>query len=107
MTTSLSSQRTTISKSKSLTTVLSRVGLAFHPNSSLTKLILPPTAFRGLGHVLAISRGLSTFKHPDAAEEDDMSQSSDGAKVEDGIKWSGNVGQDLRRDEQCLFDSVG
>jgi len=107
MTTLLSSQRTTISKLKSPTTALSRVGSASH-TALYTAYHPAPTAFRGLGHVLAISRGLSTFKHPEAAEEDDMSQSSDGTgHVEDGIKWSGNVGQDLRRDEQCLFDSVG
>lgn len=70
-------------------------------------------AFRGLGHVLAISRGLSTFKHPDAPEEDDMSLSSDGnagnssSSAEPGLRWSGNVGNDLRREERCLFDSVG
>lgn len=26
---------------------------------------------------------------------------------ETGIRWTGNVGADLRRDEQCQFDSVG
>ena len=67
-------------------------------------------AFRGLGHVLAISRGLATFKHPEAPEEDDMSLSSDAGNTkpsEPGLRWSGNVGDDLRREEQCLFDSVG
>lgn len=43
-----------------------------------------------------------------------MSQSDDGgggvADVpgeETGIRWSGNVGAELRRQEQCLFDTVG
>lgn len=71
---------------------------------------LDRAAYRGLGHVLAISRGLATFRHPEAPEEDYMSQSSDGngaSNVDSGLRWSGNVGDDLRRDEQCLFDSVG
>lgn len=78
------------------------------------------TAFRGLGHVFAISRGLSTFQHPEASPDADaMSQSDDGGggafangaagapAEETGIRWTGNVGADLRRDEQCQFESVG
>ncbi|KAL8279114.1 hypothetical protein RQP46_008572 [Phenoliferia psychrophenolica] len=72
-------------------------------------------AFRGLGHVLGISRGLSTFKHPEAEDMDESGEESaapvsettaDIPGVENGIRWSGNVGQDLRRDESCLFETV-
>ncbi|KAK4050267.1 hypothetical protein OIV83_003588 [Microbotryomycetes sp. JL201] len=78
----------------------------------------PIEAFRGLGHVLAISRGMSTFLHPEAADADDMSTSQQGdeenatmngknASAEGGIKWKGNIGSDLRRREECQFESVG
>ncbi|KAK4051972.1 hypothetical protein OIO90_004502 [Microbotryomycetes sp. JL221] len=87
----------------------------------------PIEAFRGLGHVLAISRGLASFQHPDVSEGDDMSTSQQSEDDEtktsngnatkmntsrlgtpaDGVKWKGNVGQDLRRREDCQFESVG
>ena len=72
-------------------------------------------AFRGLGHVLATSRGLSTFKHPGAEDMDESDGEGEQAArpttadipgVENGIRWSGDVGQDLRMEESCLFETV-
>ena len=104
---------TTTSRSRSPTTDQQRVSHFFYlhsrgvPSSTLTR---PTIAFRGLGHVLAISRGLSTFDHPEA-DTDAMSTDSGSKKgiigEENGLKWSANVGHDLTVDEQCLFDSVG
>lgn len=72
----------------------------------------PLAAFRGLGHVLGISRGLSSFKHPDA-DASDMEEGSASVNTtadvpgdDSGIRWSANVGSDLRRNEKCLFDTV-
>ncbi|SCZ87601.1 BZ3500_MvSof-1268-A1-R1_Chr2-2g05067 [Microbotryum saponariae] len=76
-------------------------------------------AFRGLGHVLAISRGLSTFDQPLSSSADSdpdrMSQSDAGSGMKDvheghqsdGVRWSGNVGSAICRRETCLFESVG
>ncbi|KAM0748766.1 glycoside hydrolase [Meredithblackwellia eburnea MCA 4105] len=78
-------------------------------------------AFRGLGHVLAISRDLSSFTHPDLSptDENEMDTTSDSSPSTPtinttststsggGLKWSGNVGSRLRRHEECLFESVG
>ncbi|KAK4703569.1 hypothetical protein P7C70_g2649, partial [Phenoliferia sp. Uapishka_3] len=72
-------------------------------------------AYRGLGHVLGVSRGLSTFKHPEAEKMDQRSDSegeeekettADIPGEEDGIRWSGDVGAELRIDESCLFETV-
>ncbi|GAA5832404.1 hypothetical protein JCM11251_006443 [Rhodosporidiobolus azoricus] len=89
-------------------------------------------AFRALGHILAISRGLATFatspstSAPDLPTESSangtaMDQDQEAVPVEvsggnangsenggEGeIKWSGKVGEQLRRREQCLFETVG
>ncbi|KAI5475274.1 hexosaminidase, glycoside hydrolase family 20 protein [Pseudohyphozyma bogoriensis] len=66
----------------------------------------PIEAFRGLGHVLGVSRGLSSFKHPDAPELDTFND-EDVSFEDGGIRWSGKVGDELRREEQCLFETVG
>ena len=71
-------------------------------------------AFRGLGHILGVSRGLSSFKHPDAEEMDESEEGFEAVQettadipgAENGIRWSGLVGQDLRREESCLFETV-
>ncbi|GAA5866320.1 hypothetical protein JCM8547_000738 [Rhodosporidiobolus lusitaniae] len=91
----------------------------------------PIEAFRALGHILAISRGLATFSSASSAMPDlpsrtgtPMDQSNgdtpapeeipvevegvDGKGSTNGeIKWSGRVGEQIRRREQCLFETVG
>lgn len=96
-------------------------------------------AFRGLGHVLAITRSLVTFSptsdastdapsnrrtHSDSPAPDPMQEDTPPEKAETEAKldsqetgaaetatrevhWSGKVGEQLRRDEQCLFETVG
>ncbi|KAJ8293919.1 Hexosaminidase D [Rhodotorula toruloides] len=86
----------------------------------------PIEAFRALGHILGISRGLATFS-PHSPTSSSFPSASDipgsGANTPmdtDGtpapeangskggeIKWTGNVGAQLRREEECLFETVG
>ncbi|GAA5990086.1 hypothetical protein JCM10908_005816 [Rhodotorula pacifica] len=102
----------------------------------------PIEAFRGLGHVLAITRSLATFSPssssfsasaprstqrtysdspaPDPMQEDTPPEkgrteaeldgnegTEDGRTAKQEVRWSGNVGDQLRRDERCLFETVG
>ncbi|GAA6049094.1 hypothetical protein JCM3770_003883 [Rhodotorula araucariae] len=96
----------------------------------------PIEAYRALGHILAISRGLAHFapspsssapplpqdRAPDpppasakegdgggAMDEDAIPVHEGGEKGSGGgeIRWSGNVGAQLRREEKCLFETVG
>ncbi|BGP17787.1 hypothetical protein JCM10213v2_005829 [Rhodosporidiobolus nylandii] len=90
----------------------------------------PIEAYRALGHILGISRGLASFTSPSSATPDVPSRPAsamdtdgsgsgggttpvavDGVNGEGGsegaIRWSGNVGAMLRREEQCLFRTVG
>ncbi|GAA6032157.1 hypothetical protein JCM8097_007101 [Rhodosporidiobolus ruineniae] len=96
----------------------------------------PIEAYRALGHILGISRGLASFSSsPNSSAPDLPTESStngtamdeddggggrgdgpvqvevdgvDGASNGSGeIKWSGKVGEQLRRNEQCLFETVG
>ncbi|SCV70502.1 BQ2448_1896 [Microbotryum intermedium] len=97
-------------------TTTSGSGGAFEIEISYSR---PIEAFRGLGHVLAISRGLSTFHQSSSSsadfDADRMSHSDAGSGMKDvnesdysdGVRWSGNVGSDIRRKETCLFECVG
>lgn len=89
-------------------------------------------AFRGLGHVLAISRSLATFSSTESAtsgppptngfdspapsdpmQEDTPPGEKGSADAEMGgatpreVRWTGKVGDQLRRREECLFETVG
>ncbi|GAA5885736.1 hypothetical protein JCM3774_003295 [Rhodotorula dairenensis] len=95
----------------------------------------PIEAFRGLGHVLAVTRSLTTFAPapstsgvppsnrrtasdspaPDPMQEDTPPEEAGQPNGETGaegtatreVRWSGRVGEQLKRDEQCLFETVG
>ncbi|GAA6062888.1 hypothetical protein JCM10212_002110 [Sporobolomyces blumeae] len=91
----------------------------------------PIEAFRGIGHVLAISRSLASFtsssvprhvsgRPRDSPMDEDSDPLADGASsvnmdessgtqtpITAEVKWSGKVGDQLKRDEQCLFSTVG
>ena len=58
-----------------------------------------------------MSRSLSSFKHPDAtATAGGGSQMDQGWTQEDAqasVKWSGKVGDKIRREEKALFETVG
>ncbi|GAA5981366.1 hypothetical protein JCM11641_005296 [Rhodosporidiobolus odoratus] len=88
----------------------------------------PIEAYRALGHVLAVSRGLTSFTSAadvpnlpadhvangsamdtdgDGVEQVPVEVNSGSQSAQGEIKWSGKVGQQLRRSEQCLFETVG
>ncbi|GAA5905950.1 beta-N-acetylhexosaminidase [Sporobolomyces salmoneus] len=88
----------------------------------------PIEAFRGIGHVLAVSRSLASFALPrnvserprDSPMDEDPNplgenggsqgtngDSRSGTPQTAEVKWSSKVGDQLRRDEQCLFKTVG
>ncbi|GJN90362.1 hypothetical protein Rhopal_003373-T1 [Rhodotorula paludigena] len=91
----------------------------------------PIEAYRALGHILGISRGLAHFSSSNfsqqsaapaesTAMDEDSAESVSGGDVDDKsarssvdgsgggeIKWSGRVGEQLTREEQCLFETVG
>ncbi|GAA5958945.1 hypothetical protein JCM3765_000780 [Sporobolomyces pararoseus] len=91
----------------------------------------PIEAFRGIGHVLAVSRSLASFALPrnvtqrprDSPMDEDTNPIGENGVSQDGeemneasrsgspqtaeIKWSSKVGDQLRRNEHCLFKTVG
>ncbi|BGP25894.1 hypothetical protein JCM10295v2_004835 [Rhodotorula toruloides] len=86
----------------------------------------PIEAFRALGHIFGISRGLATFSPhsptsssfpsasniPGSGASTPMDTDGTPAPEANGskgseIKWTGNVGAQLRREEECLFETVG
>lgn len=69
----------------------------------------PIEAYRALGHVFGISRSLFKFRHPErpTSRANTSSPAPRGDKVDSAVRWTGRVGPELRREEKCLFDSVG
>ncbi|GAA5839664.1 hypothetical protein JCM3766R1_000936 [Sporobolomyces carnicolor] len=85
-------------------------------------------AFRAIGHILAVSRSLASFVIPrnvqERAKDSPMDEDADplgenaaadpmqgdsrsGSPQAAEVKWSSKVGDQLKRDEQCLFQTVG
>lgn len=62
-----------------------------------------------------MSRSLSSFEHPDAqagGDKDDggsaaMDQGWTEEEAQASVKWSGKVGDKIRRTEKALFETVG
>ena len=61
-----------------------------------------------------MSRSLSSFEHPDATsannDKDDGSAMEQGWSEEEAqasVKWSGKVGDKIRKEEKSLFETVG
>ncbi|GAA6003694.1 hypothetical protein JCM10207_003550 [Rhodosporidiobolus poonsookiae] len=91
----------------------------------------PIEAYRGLGHILAITRSLASFSSSSSATPNlptdgngnGTAMDQDGGEAaqvqveaeggggkgtaEGEIRWSARVGEQIRREEQCLFETVG